>query len=218
MLVLPSKCVNELRALSNSVASPTVAHAHNLMGGHTNMNIILKNNLHFRTLQLKLTPNLTNLTEPMQEELNLAVKEELPECSGDHTSSTSEATTNSRTERWVTIRPYHSILALVARISARIFVGLPLCRNAEWLEVSTQFTENGKYSLVVASPNMLIRRPTVFVSLVILRLMPMWSHYVLSWVLHPFTVVTRMSGELKTPCARNSSSASSGSFRKTAVG
>lgn len=82
MLVLPSKYVNELRTLPNVVASPTVAHAHNLMGGHTNMNIILKNNLHFRTLQLKLTPNLSNLTGPMQDELNFAVSKELPDSSG----------------------------------------------------------------------------------------------------------------------------------------
>lgn len=88
MLVLPSKYVNELRALSNRVASPTAAHAHNLMGSHTNMNIILKNNLHFRTLQLKLTPNLSNLTGPMQQELEFALGKEFPKCSG--TSSTSQ--------------------------------------------------------------------------------------------------------------------------------
>lgn len=82
MLVLPARYVNELRALPNTVASPTVAHAHNLMGGHTNMNIILENNLHFRTLQMKLTPNLGSLTVPMQEELNFAISQELAECKG----------------------------------------------------------------------------------------------------------------------------------------
>ena len=82
MLVLPSKYVNEMRMLPSKVASPTVAHAHNLMGSHTNMNIILRNNLHFRTLQLKLTPNLTFLTAPMQDELNYAIEKELPNCQG----------------------------------------------------------------------------------------------------------------------------------------
>ena len=82
MLVLPATYVNELRALPNTVASPTVAHAHNLMGGHTNMNIILKNNLHFRTLQLKLTPNLNSLAGPMQEELDYAITKEFPSASG----------------------------------------------------------------------------------------------------------------------------------------
>lgn len=80
MIVLPPKYVNELRMLPSAVASPTVAHAHNLMGSHTNMNIILRNNLHFRTLQLKLTPSLSFLTGPMQDEINFAIKKEFPDC------------------------------------------------------------------------------------------------------------------------------------------
>lgn len=61
------------------------------------------------------------------------------------------------------MKPYHTILDFVARVSARIFLGKPMCRNQEWLEVSTQFTEN------------------VFVSLVFLRLFPMWTHGLLNW-------------------------------------
>ncbi|PLB51301.1 cytochrome P450 [Aspergillus steynii IBT 23096] len=147
MLVLPPKYVDDIRKLPNHVASPTVAHVHNLMGSSTNMHIILRSNLHFRTLQLKLTPNLNSLTAPMQDEVNYAVEKEL---------TTSE-------DEWVTVKPYHTILDFVARVSARIFLGLPLCRNPKWLEVSTQFTEN------------------VFVSLVFLRLFPIWTHKLLSW-------------------------------------
>lgn len=82
MLVLPPRFVNDIRTLPSSIASPTIAHAHNLMGSHTNMNIILHNNLHFRTLQLKLTPNLGNLVNPMKDELNYAIQKELPNCEG----------------------------------------------------------------------------------------------------------------------------------------
>ncbi|KAJ5915486.1 cytochrome P450 [Penicillium verhagenii] len=149
MLVLPPKYVDDIRKLPNHVASPTVAHVHNLMGSSTNMHIILRSNLHFRTLQLKLTPNLNALTRPMQDEVNFAIEQEL---------------TKSEDE-WVTIKPYHTVLDFVARVSARIFLGKPLCRNPEWLEVSTQFTEN------------------VFVSLVFLRLFPMWTHGILNWLM-----------------------------------
>ncbi|MCJ1438191.1 hypothetical protein MMC27_007578 [Xylographa pallens] len=148
MMVLPPKYVNELRVLPITIASPTVAHVSNLMGHYTNMNIILRNNLHFRTLQVKLTPNLSFLTKPMQEELNYAVMKELP-----------------HSEDWVAIKPYYSVLRLVARISARIFLGLPLCRNEQWLNISTEFTEN------------------VFVTLVILKLFPTWTYRILSYVL-----------------------------------
>ena len=82
MLVLPSNYVNDLRMLPSTIASPTVAHAHNLMGSYTNMNIILRNNLHFRTLQLKLTPNLNKLTGPMQDEVNYAIRKEMSDCQG----------------------------------------------------------------------------------------------------------------------------------------
>lgn len=82
MLVLPAKYVDDIRRLANDVASPTVAHVHNLMGSSTNMHIILRNNLHFRALQVKLTPNLNSLTKPMQEEVNFAVEKELTKSEG----------------------------------------------------------------------------------------------------------------------------------------
>ena len=47
------------------------------------MNIILQNDLHFRTLQLKLSPNLSKLTGPMKEELNYAIGKEMPHCEGN---------------------------------------------------------------------------------------------------------------------------------------
>jgi ent-kaurene oxidase len=75
--------VDELRNLPSSVASPTIAHAHNLMGSHTNMNIILRNNLHFRTLVEKLTPNLNSLTQPMQDELDYAISLDMPDAEGE---------------------------------------------------------------------------------------------------------------------------------------
>ncbi|PTB66982.1 cytochrome P450 [Trichoderma citrinoviride] len=168
MLVLPYKYVEDIRKLPNSVASPTVAHVHNLMGSSTNMHIILRSNLHFRTLQLKLTPNLNSLTRPMQEEVNFAVEKELTESE----------------DEWVTIKPYHTILDFVARVSARIFLGKPLCRDPEWLEVSTQFTEN------------------VFVSLVFLRLFPMWTHGFLNWFMpssYKGTAYVRKAKKLLVP-------------------
>lgn len=119
--------VEEVRALPISTANPTVAHAHNLLGSYTKMNLILRSNLHFRMIQTKLTPMLGLLTGPMEEEVNFAMNNHF-----------------HRSEEWTTIKPYHTILDLVARTSARVFVGLPLCRTTKWLEISTQFTEQGK--------------------------------------------------------------------------
>ena len=127
MVVLPVSMVEEIRAIPIETASPTVVHAHNLLGSYTKMNLILRSNLHFRMIQTKLTPMLGSLTGPMEEEVNFSLDSHFP-----------------RSEEWTTIKPYHTILELVARTSARVFVGLPLCRTEKWLEISTQFTEQGK--------------------------------------------------------------------------
>ena len=64
-------------------------------------------------------------------------------------------------DAWISI-PYNStVLRLVARISARVFVGLPLCRNEEWLRTSISYSQN------------------VFITSVIIRLFPTFMQ---SWV------------------------------------
>ena len=70
---------------------------------------------------------LGSLTGPMEEEVKIGLDSHFP-----------------RSEEWTAIKPYHTMLELVARTSARVFVGLPLCRTEKWLEISTQFTEQGK--------------------------------------------------------------------------
>ncbi len=40
------------------------------------------------------------------------------------------------------INIYNILLRVVARVSARIFIGMPMCRNEEWLKTSIQYTEN----------------------------------------------------------------------------
>ncbi|KAL8719762.1 MAG: hypothetical protein Q9225_003278 [Loekoesia sp. 1 TL-2023] len=152
IVVLSAKYVEELRALPAGIVNPTLAHAHNLLGRHTNMNIIMTSDLHFRTIQSKLTPNLGFLSKPMQDELIFAVENEFPFCE----------------DNWAVIKPYHLVLKLVSRMSARIFVGLLLCRNHEWLETSVQFTEN------------------VFVTVVFLRFLPTWLHNMASFFI-PWT-------------------------------
>lgn len=135
MIVLPNKHVEEIRMLPIEVASPKEAHVHNLLGWLTKMDIIMGSDLHFRIIQNKITPMLANLADPMQDELSYSLEHDFPRCEGDD---------------WLTFRPYHSILSIVARISARVFVGVPVCRDNRWLEISTQFTENGIYLDVFA--------------------------------------------------------------------
>lgn len=67
--------------------------------------------------------------------------------------------------RWVEV-PIHDILVrIVARISARVFVGHDLCRNEEWLETSIHFTED------------------VLMTVLTLRLFPSYLHALIAPVL-----------------------------------
>ncbi|MCJ1330545.1 hypothetical protein MMC10_007230 [Thelotrema lepadinum] len=148
MVILPASAVEEIRALPREVANPTIAHAHNLLGNFTKMDLILRSDLHFRMIQTKVTPNLGALTGPMEEEIRWAMQR-FPDCK----------------DKWTMIKPYHTMLDLVASTSARVFVGLPLCRDPAWLEASVQFTEN------------------IFVTVCTMRLFPTFMHPLLAWLL-----------------------------------
>ena len=39
---------------------------------------------------------------------------------------------------WTAIVPYGTYAKVIARISSRVFVGLPLCRNEEYINFSVQ--------------------------------------------------------------------------------
>ena len=64
-------------------------------------------------------------------------------------------------DNWISMPFNSTILRLVARISARVFVGFPLCRNEEWLATSISYSQN------------------VFITSVIVRLFPTFMR---SWV------------------------------------
>jgi cytochrome P450 len=66
---------------------------------------------------------------------------------------------------WAEIKIGDQILRIIARISARTFVGLPLCRNEEWLHTSIHYTEN------------------LFMTAFALRMMPSFLHPFMCWVL-----------------------------------
>ena len=98
------------------------------IGKYTGVDLLLRSELHYHVIQTRLTPCLNSVTKPMEDELAAAISFDFPECH----------------DKWVAFRPYHVLLILVARKSARVFVGLPFCRDPKWLEISTQFTENSK--------------------------------------------------------------------------
>lgn len=56
MIVLSVHYIDEINELPIAVANPTMAHAHNLFGQYTGMDLILRSNLHFQDDPDKVDP------------------------------------------------------------------------------------------------------------------------------------------------------------------
>lgn len=87
-----------------------------------------ESNLHTRAVQQSLTPNISKFHEPIHEELDWALKaytKDIP-----------------LKDKWHTLDLEELILNLIAHISARIFVGLPLCREPDWIRINKACTVN----------------------------------------------------------------------------
>lgn len=73
--------------------------------------------------------------------------------------------TSREIDKWIEVHIYEILLRIVARISARVFIGDPACRNEDWLQTSIKYTEN------------------VFTTVMILRIFPSYLHPVIATIL-----------------------------------
>ncbi|RHZ63614.1 cytochrome P450 [Aspergillus thermomutatus] len=156
ILVIPNKYVEELRSLPDEKISAIRAHIKNLLGKYSTTLILLESDLHTRMLQTKLTPNLGSFIEVIESELKFAMEKEIPADLDDD---------------WQNVNVFHIVLRIVARISARVFLGVPACRNEEWLETSIHYTEN------------------VFATVMLLRRFPKWMHPVVGHLLPSYWAI-----------------------------
>jgi cytochrome P450 len=127
VLVIPRKYVDELRDMKEDKVSAMEAHMKNMVGRYTigNTKLVRESDLHRRTLQQKLTPALGTLIPSLKEELDFALQAEILDC-----------------KDWTPVHINEITIGIVARVSARVFVGPNLCRNEKWLYTSIHFTKN----------------------------------------------------------------------------
>ncbi|KAI0008536.1 cytochrome P450 monooxygenase [Xylariaceae sp. FL0662B] len=126
ILVISHKYLDQLRSLPGEQLSSMDAQIKNLAGRYSTADILLEGDLHTRIIQQKLTPALSSLIPVMKSELDFALGAEFPDCK----------------DRWVDVQIFEILSRIVARISARIFLGADVCRNEKWLATSVQYTEN----------------------------------------------------------------------------
>ncbi|KAF8844237.1 cytochrome P450 [Paxillus ammoniavirescens] len=92
------------------------------------------NPYHIQTIRSQLTRNLTSLYPDIRDEIVTAFEETL----------------DLRGNEWKSVPAFQTIRQVVCRTSNRIFVGLPLCRNPDWIDITMQFTlEVAKGSLII---------------------------------------------------------------------
>ncbi|PYH66909.1 cytochrome P450 [Aspergillus vadensis CBS 113365] len=95
-----------------------------------------------------LTKYLNKVTEPLADETSVAVRELLTD-----------------NDEWHTIHLSGVIVALISRISSRVFLGEKLCRNEEWLRITQSYTIDG------------------FLAMTELRMWPAAIHPIVHWFL-----------------------------------
>ena len=113
ILILSNKYVDELRAIPEEKLSGTAAQLENLRGPYY-MGVAIRSTLHTRSLNQKMSPNIQAYVDIVRDELAYAMEVEIP-----------------KSEGWTEVPIGDLLLHIIARISARFIVGLPLCRNEE---------------------------------------------------------------------------------------
>ncbi|KAF9257927.1 cytochrome P450 [Marasmius fiardii PR-910] len=121
VIVSGADMINDLRKAEDDQLSMQEAFRQLL---HTDM--LLGNSgsqYHIDVIQGALTRNLGNMFSEVYDEIVCAFNDELP-----------------LTDDWVKVPTLYKTLDIVCRTSNRLFVGLPLCRNKDWIDLNINFT------------------------------------------------------------------------------
>ncbi|KAL5499081.1 hypothetical protein ACEPAH_1599 [Sanghuangporus vaninii] len=82
------------------------------------------NHYHVSMVRSQLTRNLGVLYTDIYDEVSQAFEENIP----------------GKPDEWVSLNARDTVMQVVARTSNRVFVGLPLCRDKDWIELSIRYT------------------------------------------------------------------------------
>ncbi|KAF2086784.1 cytochrome P450 [Saccharata proteae CBS 121410] len=121
-LVLSSKYLDELKNAPDDVVNFNAAILTLMAGKYSHLgdkDVPLAKHV----IKSDLTPALPRLQPIISEEVNIAFERRMPPCND-----------------WTPIVINKMLLNIVAQVSARVFVGEPLCRNQRWIDISRDYT------------------------------------------------------------------------------
>ena len=90
------------------------------MREYTGIDILVGSTLGHTVVKTKFVPRLGAFIPAIEEELNYGLEKEFPLCKA----------------YWVEIDFNTVALHIISRITARLFVGFPLCRSEEWIRLN----------------------------------------------------------------------------------
>ncbi|KAJ8128187.1 hypothetical protein O1611_g5450 [Lasiodiplodia mahajangana] len=122
-IVLSPKYVDEIRAAPESVLSVRMGMCERHLGKFTTLNIILTSHLQNDVCRAQLTQNLSFLIGPINEEVGFWLNQLIP-----------------GNEARVELPGYQTMLRVIAGVTSRVLIGLPMSREKEWLDVAIGYT------------------------------------------------------------------------------
>lgn len=121
-MILPHSLVSEIRGLPEERISFKKHTYDKFLGRYTGIGEAKKPEA-IQAIKIDLTRNLGKILGDLQDEIKFALDKEIGSCLA-----------------WTEIRVFPKVIQIVALLSARAFVGLPLCRDKEWSDATINFT------------------------------------------------------------------------------
>lgn len=122
-LIISTSFIPELSRLPEETLSVAAGISVRHLGKYTALDFVDHNTIQVDACRIHLTNDIDHLTPALADELRYGMNIDLPSDGKD----------------WVSVNAFSVLLRLVARSSARVFVGKPLCRDEVWLETSIGF-------------------------------------------------------------------------------
>ncbi|KAK8095966.1 cytochrome P450 [Apiospora kogelbergensis] len=126
-VVLPQSQLDWLLAQPDSVLNQEEVNRQFLESDYTFPHpSFVKDPVHPEIIRHELTKKLNTFSDDVVDEMEQALVDSW----------------GTNTDDWVEVNVYQTLLHIVARLSTRVFVGLPLCRDADFLEACQSFNRN----------------------------------------------------------------------------
>ncbi|KAI1912865.1 hypothetical protein LOZ12_002781 [Ophidiomyces ophidiicola] len=141
-VILPHSAIDAIKNLPEEVISLRQHHYTIFVGAYTHFGN--KADELDAAIRIDLTRNVEKILQIFQGEIDYAFEQNIGEC-----------------KTWTAIPGYEKMLRIVSLLSSRVFVGLPLSRNEEWIQTTCKYALDGGAGAHALTPYPTFLRPFV---------------------------------------------------------